>query len=223
MIGGSVFKKLREPVNGLTHLGAACAALLGLALLLYLGRGNLVRQASLLLYGCSLILMFSASAAYHLIRSGPRGARFLRQLDHASIYFLIAGTYTPICLYFFTGFWRWGILTIIWLMALVGIAVKVFTINAPRWLSAGIYLVMGWLSIMGIRVILAAMPAWALVWLVLGGVFFTVGAVIYMTKWPDFFPGIFGFHELWHIFVILGCLSHFILIAVFVAPHAALA
>jgi len=222
MTGGIVFKRLREPVNGLTHLAAAAAALLGLALLLYLGRGNLVRQASLLLYGCSLILMFSASAAYHLISSGPRAASFLHQLDHASIYLLIAGTYTPICLYFFSGFWRWGILIVIWLMAVIGIIVKVFTINAPRWLSAGIYLLMGWLSIMGIRVILAAMPAWAIIWLALGGIFFSVGAVIYMTKKPDFFPGIFGFHELWHVFVILGCLSHFILIAAFVAPHAAL-
>jgi hemolysin III len=217
-----VFKKFREPVNGLTHLGAAAAALFGLFLLLYLGRGSLTKQASLLLYGCSLILMFSASAAYHLINSGPRSTRFLRQLDHASIYLLIAGTYTPICLYYFSGFWRWGLLAIIWLMALVGIGVKVFTINAPRWLSVGIYLLMGWLSIMGINVILQTLPAWALIWLVLGGLFFTVGAVIYMTKKPDLVPGIFGFHELWHVFVILGCLSHFILIAAFVAPHFAL-
>lgn len=218
-----MFRKFREPVNGLTHLGAAAVALLGLGLLLYLGRGSVTREASLLLYGSSLVLMFSASAAYHLIRSGPRAARFLRQLDHAAIYLLIAGTYTPICLHFFSGFWRWGLLAIVWLMALVGIGVKVFTINAPRWFSAAIYLVMGWLAIIGIRVILQAMPVWALVWLILGGLFFTVGAVVYMTKKPDFAPGVFGFHELWHVFVILGCLSHFILIATFVASRAPLA
>lgn len=213
--------RLREPVNGLTHLVAALFAVIGLALLLYFSRGELGKQAALVIYGVSLVLMFSASATYHSLKAGPQGMKFLRKLDHSAIYLLIAGTYTPICLYYFTGFWRWGLLAIIWLMALVGIIVKVFVINAPRGLTAGIYLLMGWMSILGLRQILAAMPAGAIVWLALGGVFFTVGAVVYVLRRPDFFPGVFGFHELWHIFVILGCLSHFILIAAFIAPYPA--
>jgi hemolysin III len=210
--------KLREPVNGLMHLGAAIAAGFGLVALLVISRGSLVRQASLLVYGAALILMFSASAAYHLIKTKPQTALVLRKLDHSAIYLLIAGTYTPICLYYFTGFWRWGVLAIIWSMAIAGVAVKVFVIRAPRWLTAVIYLAMGWLCLMGIRVMLATMPMGALLWLLLGGIFFSVGAIVYVTKRPDFYPGVFGFHELWHIFVILGCMSHFIVVAAYVAP-----
>lgn len=216
-----MFKKLRDPVSGLTHLGAAIAAAVGLVVLLYLGRGNTLKEVSLLVYGISLILMFLASALYHMIKSRPEVIQRLRKFDHSAIYLLIAGTYTPICLHFFSGFWRWGLLGIIWGMALAGIGVKLFVIKAPRWVTAGIYLLMGWLAISAFREMLQSMPVSALVWLLVGGLFFTVGAVVYITKKPDFWPGIFGFHEVWHIFVILGCLSHFILVAAFIAPYAA--
>ncbi len=216
-----MFEKLRDPVSGLTHLGAAIAAAVGLVVLLYLGRGNTLKEVSLLVYGISLVLMFLASALYHMIKSRPEVIQRLRKFDHSAIYLLIAGTYTPICLHFFSGFWRWGLLGIIWGMALAGIGVKLFVIKAPRWVTAGIYLLMGWLAISAIREMLQSMPVSALVWLLVGGLFFTVGAVVYITKKPDFWPGIFGFHEVWHIFVILGCLSHFILVAAFIAPYAA--
>jgi hemolysin III len=210
--------KFRDPVSGLTHLGAAVLAVFGLGALLWLGRDNLMKEISLLVYGISVILLFSASATYHLVKASPQVIQRLRKMDHSAIYLLIAGSYTPICLHFFEGFWRWGLLGIIWSMALIGIIVKLFVINAPRWVSAGIYLVMGWLSVMAVQEMLRAMPVGALVWLVLGGLFYTVGAVIYITKKMDFYPGVFGFHEVWHIFVILGSLSHFIVIAGFVAP-----
>lgn len=212
-----MFHKLREPVNGLMHLAAAILSLLGLVGLLFMGHDSLVKGISLLVYGLSLVLMFSSSAAYHLVDAQPRITLWLRKLDHTAIYALIAGTYTPICLHFFSGFWAWGVLAIVWTLALGGIVLKLFIIKAPRGLTAGIYLGMGWLSLMAIRQMLLFMPMGALVWLSLGGLFFTVGAVVYISKKPDFFPGVFGFHEIWHIFVILGCLSHFILIAVYVA------
>jgi hemolysin III len=193
----------------------------GLFVLLHIGRGNTLKEISLLVYGISLILMFSASAIYHMVKSRPEVIQRLRKFDHSAIYLLIAGTYTPICLHFFSGFWRWGLLGIVWGMALAGIGVKLFIIKAPRWVTAGIYLLMGWLAISAIREMLQSMPVSALVWLLVGGLFFTVGAVVYITKKPDFWPGIFGFHEVWHIFVILGCLSHFILVAAFIAPYAA--
>lgn len=213
-----MFKKFREPVNGLTHLVAAALALLGVFLLLYLSRGDLVKQLILLLYGLSLVLMFGSSATYHLVQSTPKVQLALRKLDHSAIYLLIAGTYTPVCFHYLTGAWRWGILATIWLMALAGIGVKLFVIKAPRWITAGIYLIMGWMAIIAIKEILLLMPPAALAWLLAGGIFFTVGAVIYILKWPDIFPQVFGFHEIWHIFVILGGLSHFILIAAFIAP-----
>jgi hemolysin III len=211
--------EFREPVSGLTHLGGAVLSAFGTCVLLYVGRDSLTKELSLLVYGATLILMFSASAAYHLIISRPQIVQWLRKADHGAIYLLIAGTYTPICLHFFTGVWRWGVLATVWTMAFAGIAVKMFIINAPRWLNAGVYLLMGWLSLVAVQEIFAAMPVGALVWLFTGGLFFTLGAVVYIMEIPNFFPGILGFHEIWHIFVILGCASHFIVIAIFVAPY----
>ncbi len=101
--------------------------------------------------------------------------------------------------------------------ALAGIGVKLFVVKAPRGITAGVYLVMGWLAVLAIKEMLLVMPPGALAWLLVGGCFFTMGAVVYIAKRPDFFPGIFGFHEVWHIFVILGCLSHFIVVAAYVA------
>lgn len=210
--------QLREPVNGLMHLGAAIAAAVGAAIMVFVGREDVSKLISLSVYGSSLVLMFSASAAYHLVNAKTQVQKFLRKLDHSSIYLLIAGTYTPLCLHFFDGFWRWGLLAIIWGMALVGIGVKLFVINAPRGITAGIYLLMGWLALSAINEMLTAMPLPVLVLMLVGGIWFTVGALVYIIKRPNFFPGVFGFHELWHVFVILGCLSHFIAIAAFVAP-----
>jgi len=211
-------QRVREPVNGLTHLVAAVVALVGLIGLVYLARDDVAKLASLGIYGLTLVLMFTASALYHLIKAGPRVTLFLRKLDHSAIYLLIAGTYTPICLHYFTGFWRFGFLAVIWFLALLGIAVKLVVIRAPRGLTAGLYLMMGWLSVAAVGEILSTMPPGALVWLLLGGFFFTAGAAIYILKKPDIFPGVFGFHEVWHIFVILGSFSHFALIWAFIAP-----
>lgn len=220
--GNPWHQKFRDPVSGLSHLLAAAAGVVGLAVLLWLGRTDLMKEISLFIYGVSVIFLFSASAAYHLVRAEPAVILRLRKLDHAAIYVLIAGSYTPICLHFFEGFWRWGLLAIIWGMALAGVIVKLFIIRAPRWATAGIYLLMGWLSVMAVQEMLRSMPPAALAWLVAGGLLYTVGAVIYITKKLDFYPGVFGFHEVWHIFVILGCLSHFIVVAAFIAPAGSL-
>jgi hemolysin III len=209
--------EFRDPVSGLTHFFSAVLAAIGLIVLLILGSRDTGKEITLLIYGLSLILMLSASATYHLVNARPTIIAWLRKMDHTSIYLLIAGSYTPICVHFFTGFWSNGFLAIIWGMALVGIIVKLFVIRAPRWVTAGIYLLMGWLSILAVGEMLTRMPAQALVWLALGGLAYTLGAIVYILKKPDFIPGVFGFHEVWHIFVILGCLAHFILIAVFVA------
>lgn len=212
----------RQPVSGLTHLLTAVAALAGWAALL-LGGGfqSFGRTAALSIYGLSLVLMFGASAAYHLSKAGPKGLIILRKLDHSAIFLLIAGSYTPICALRLAGFWRVGMLAVIWSLALVGIGVKIFIVEAPRWLTAGIYVVMGWLSVFAVRPLLAALPAGALLWLAAGGLIYTGGAVVYILKKPDFIPGVFGFHEVWHIFVILAAIAHFIAIAVYIAPPAA--
>ena len=214
-----MLKKLREPVNGLTHFFAAIFAAVGLIVLIMLGWKNILKEISFSVYGTSLILLFAASATYHMVRAKPKIIESLRKLDHSAIYLLIAGTYTPFCVVMFKGFWQWGLLAIIWSLAIIGIIVKMFVIRAPRWLTAGVYVVMGWLCIAAIGEMLKVLPAGALAWLIAGGVIYTLGAIIYITKTLDFLPGKFGFHEVWHIFVILGALAHFIAIAAYVAPH----
>ena len=213
-----MISKFREPVNGLTHLISAGASLIGLIVLLIIGWGQPGKMISLMIYGVSLILLFLASGIYHSVTAKPSAMLKLRKFDHSAIYLLIAGTYTPICFNMLDGFWKWGMLGIVWGLALVGIGVKIFFIKAPRWVTAGVYIIMGWLCIFGIQEILRALPVGAILWLAAGGIIFTLGAVVYITKRMDFLPGLFGFHEVWHIFVILGALAHFIMIAAYIAP-----
>lgn len=205
-----MLSKIREPVSGMTHLGGAITAFISLIALLIIGKSDAMKEISLLIYGFSLIALFSASAAYHLIQANSNIIQILRKLDHSAIYVLIAGTYTPFCLLAFKGFFHWGMLAIVWSFALVGIIVKIFYVKAPRWLNATIYVVMGWLGISAAGQVTSALPVNVLVWLITGGVIYTLGAIIYSTKIFNFYPGIFGFHEVWHIFVLLGAIAHFI-------------
>ena len=205
-----MLKKLREPVNSLTHWAGALLALIGLVALLIVGWSTPAKIISLAIYGVSLVFLFSASATYHMVQVKDKALEVFRKIDHAAIYVLIAGTYTPFCVNAFDGFWKWGMLSIIWSLAVIGIVVKIFIIRAPRWLNAGIYIVMGWLSVAAVGEMLDALPAWVLVWMLVGGITYTLGAVVYITKIFNFKPGVFGFHEVWHIFVLLAALAHFI-------------
>jgi len=208
--------KLRDPVSGLTHLGAAILSLFGLIALMVISWGDTPKLVSVTIYGVTLIAMFSASATYHMTISSPKVIEILRKIDHSAIYLLIAGTYTPFCVNAFHGFWKWGLLSIIWGLALIGVGIKVFIIRTPRWVNAGIYLLMGWLIIAAVGEMMATLPPEVLTWLIIGGVIYTLGAVIYITKKMDFIPSVFGFHEVWHIFVILAAAAHYISILIYI-------
>lgn len=205
-----MLKIFREPVNSLTHWGGAILALAGLIALLIVGWSTPAKIISLAIYGVSLIFLFSASATYHMVKVKDKALEIFRKVDHAAIYVLIAGTYTPFCVNAFEGFWKWGMLSIIWSLAIIGIVVKIFYIKSPRWVSAGIYLIMGWISVSAAGEMLSALPTWVFVWLLIGGIIYTLGAIVYATKIFNFKPGVFGFHEVWHIFVLLAAASHFI-------------
>ncbi len=202
--------KYRESVNGLTHLVGAVVAFFGLIALLIVSWGKPVKVVSVIVYGFSLIALFSASATYHLSKVSLQKQQTLRKLDHSAIFLLIAGTYTPYCLIAFTGFWHWGLLAIIWTIAVAGILVKVFYIKAPRRLNAAIYVIMGWLCVLAAPQMVSVLTVRTVIWLGIGGVLYTFGAVVYATKILDFVPGKFGFHEIWHIFVLLGAFTHYI-------------
>lgn len=215
----SKIPRLREPVSGLTHLAGALLSGAGLAALLAVSRGqNFWRVGALAVFGVALVLLFAASAAYHLLPLSPGGTRTLRRVDHIMIYILIAGTYTPLCVIPLWGPWGWSLLGGVWTLALAGIAMATVWLNAPRWLTTAIYVIMGWLVVIAVVPLLRTVPAGGLEWLLIGGLFYTGGAVIYATRRPDPAPGVFGFHEIWHLFVMAGGLSHFWAIFRYIAP-----
>ncbi|MDN5345298.1 MAG: hemolysin [Clostridia bacterium] len=210
--------RLRESVSGLTHLAGALLSGAGLVALLAVSHGQgFWRESALAVFGIALVLLFGASAAYHLLPLSPAGTLALRRADHIMIYVLIAGTYTPLCLIPLWGLWGWSLLGAIWALALAGIIMATLWLNAPRWLSTALYVIMGWLVVIAVVPLLRTFSLGGLAWLLVGGLFYTVGAVIYATRRPDPAPGVFGFHEIWHFFVLAGGLSHFWAVFRFIA------
>lgn len=158
-----------------------------------------------------MMLLYLASATYHWLNLSERTTLILRKLDHAMIYILIAGTYTPICVIALSGLWGTSLLIAIWSLALGGIFLTFFYFQAPRWLTTGIYILMGWLVIIACVPLLHALSPAGFAWLVAGGVSYTLGGVIYGRKKSLInFPG-FGFHEVFHMFVLGGSICHYML------------
>jgi hemolysin III len=204
--------RIREPVNGLSHLVGLVLATAGTLFLL----GAAHRPEQLIgfaVYGSTLILLYGASALYHSLPLTERPLRALRTLDHIAIYFLIAGTYTPVALVTLNGRLGWTLLTVVWLIAVAGIPFKLFYLDAPVWLSTGTYLVMGYLALVAVIPLARAVSLGGLLLLVGGGVAYTIGAVIYSCRRPDPFPGWFGHHEIWHVLVLIGSACHFAFMA----------
>ncbi len=202
--------KLRQPVNGLTHLAAAILSAVGMALLLWLGAGSPARELTFAIYTLCLVLLFSFSSAYHLLRAGPRLHEWLRRLDHSAIFLLIAGSFTPVCYLLLAPGWRWLMLGSIWAIALAGVGYKLSAGMRFRRAFVGVYLAMGWLGVVPALLVFDLLPPAAFVLLVGGGLLYSTGAIFYATNWPNPFPGIFGAHEIWHLFVIGGAASHYL-------------
>ncbi|MFZ5587668.1 MAG: PAQR family membrane homeostasis protein TrhA [Thermodesulfobacteriota bacterium] len=209
---------LKEPFSAVSHLTGALLSAVGLALLVTLAAlyASAWHVVGLSIYGSTMVLLYTSSGLYHALRLGERGTRVLRRLDHIMIYLLIAGTYTPLCLVPLRGAWGWSLIGSVWGVALMGVVLKVAWLEAPRWVSTLIYLVMGWAALAAIAPLVRAMPAGGLAWLGLGGLFYSAGAVIYALKRPDPWPGRFGFHEIWHLFVMAGSFCHFWLMLAYV-------
>ncbi len=161
----------------------------------------------MLIFGLSMIELYTVSATYHIGRWPERTRRVLRSLDHANIFVLIAGTYTPLCFNILDGWLRITILSIIWFLAVLGVAFSVLTLRLPRWVGASLYIGMGWVVVLALPAFLAVLPWIAVGTLVLGGVLYTIGAIVYARRWPNPFPRILGFHEIFHLFVIMGSVA----------------
>lgn len=200
---------LREPINGLTHLiGAVLSAVALVAMILKCD--STISIVAVSIFGVSLILLYAASATYHSVITSDKVLYMLRKLDHSMIFVLIAGSYAPFCLITLSDGYGPIIFTIMAITAVCGVVFKMVWFKCPRWLTSTIYIVMGWFSITMLPSLITTLSTAGIVWLVLGGVAYTIGGVIYGLKSEKLRIGALGFHEIFHIFVILGSLCHFI-------------
>lgn len=201
-------RRFREPVNGFTHL---IGVLLGVPALIWLileTYDNIPRMISVIIYGVSLILLYSASTAMHLIDGGERVNKLLWRLDHCAIYLLIAGTYTPLAYNVLSGTWRWGLLGIVWAMAVMGIIVKLFMVNQGGLPSVIFYMAMGWAGLIVLPEAARLLRPEAAALIIAGGITYSIGAVVFALKRPNLHK-YFGHHELWHLFCLGGSALHF--------------
>jgi hemolysin III len=210
--------RMKEPVNTCTHLITFALALAGLVYLVIASRSSAAKVATMATYGATVIILFGASSLYHWIRTSPGKVLVLKKLDHAAIYLLIAGSYTPVFFYGLKGVWKWAMLGTVWFLACAGIILKMWYINAPRWVSTSFYIGLGWIALVPFIQLVRNLPPGAIALMIAGGVFYTVGAAIYATKRLNFFPGRFGFHEIFHLFVTAGSITHFIMVARYIVP-----
>jgi hemolysin III len=208
--------RIREPFNAGSHFVGFLLSALGTWYLLRAADG----RAQLLafgVYGATLLLLYGASTCYHGLALGPVGLRRLRTLDHIAIYFLIAGTYTPVAGITLRETGGPGLLAASWTIAAAGIPFKIRWLDAPVWISNATYLGMGYLALVAVAPLAAAVGT-GLGWLVAGGIAYTVGAVVYALERPDPLPGRLGHHGLWHLLVLAGSACHFAFILLHVAP-----
>lgn len=212
------FRNAREPFSSYSHFIGAVLSGAGLFILLIRllfdqsVTGPLAAAA--VLFCLSLIALYAASSVYHYSGRGEIVLRRLKKLDHSMIYVLIAGSYTPIVLRFMPAPRSYAFLGVIWLIALTGIAIKLLWIDAPRLIGTALYLALGWAIAFDFGVVLS-MPTPAIALLAAGGLAYTLGGIIYITKKPDL-GHIIGFHELFHLFVIAGSLCHYVMVFLYV-------
>lgn len=212
-------KYLREPLNGLTHLIGAVLSLIGLIALIIkavVTHSSLMAIVSVILFGISMILLYSASATYHSVISTEKVIYRLKKLDHSMIFILITGSYAPFCLIALNNKAGYILFGAVLISAILGIIFKMFWVTCPKWVSSVMYIAIGWFAIFAIYPLSQVLIPQALFLLVLGGVMYTIGGVIYAFKNDRIKIGAFGTHEIFHIFIMLGTLCHFIAVFLYV-------
>ncbi len=208
-------KYFREPFPAISHLIGAILSVIALISLLQKSGSHRIALLASAIYGGSLILLYLASTLTHGMHSSEKLLSHFERCDHAAIFFLIAGTYTPLCLLIIPGAFGWTLLALEWILAFAGIYTIFIQPDVPKLIRVGIYLCMGWLFIFALGPIIAAVPNTLLSWLFAGVFLYSIGAIFFVTERPNFFPGKFEAHDLWHIFVMGGSTCHFIFISNF--------
>jgi hemolysin III len=213
----ATLRAFREEVaNSITHGFGLALSVIGLAVLLMLAclYGTALHIVSCSVYGATLVMLYAASTLYHSFRS-PRMKHIFKVIDHCAIYLLIAGTYTPFTLVMLRGGWGWCLFGIVWMLTFVGIVFKIFFVNKFQIISTMIYVLMGWLAIVAIKPMVSTIPLGCIIWLVAGGLFYTIGVVFFAwNKLPYN-------HAIWHVFVIAGSICHFLAVLLYVLPSEA--
>jgi hemolysin III len=200
----------KDPVSASTHFVGFWLALVAAVSLMARAAGDEPRETGMAIYGASLVALFLASSLYHFFDFGPRGNRWLRRLDHSAIFFLIAGTAVPTLLLVLDGTGRLAALALVLGLAGAGALLKVLWIDCPDWLGLCLYLGLSAVVVVSGHRILTQLSGDALAWLVGGGLAYLMGALVYARNWPDPWPGHFGHHEIWHLFVLAGAGAHFV-------------
>jgi hemolysin III len=196
--------EIKPLLRGWFHAAASVGAMLVTIALLVKTYGNTASFIGALVFGLSMIVLYTVSSIYHIGSWQGRRERVLRAFDHANIFLLIAGTYTPICVNLLTGHLRVTMLVLIWGMAALGIGCVLFTLRLPRRVMVGLYVGMGWVALIALPELLRVLPLPAMLLLLLGGALYSIGALVYILRRPDPLPHVFGFHEIFHLFVIGG-------------------
>ena len=212
---------VKDPGSALTHFIAMILAIIAaIPLLSKAGHDSgHMRISALAIFILSMIGLYAASTIYHTLDISPKINKLLRKIDHMMIFILIAGTYTPVCMIVLGDKTGWTMLTLVWGIAIVGILINALWITCPKWFSSLIYIAMGWVCILAITKILSSMPRAGFMWLLAGGIIYTVGGIIYAMKLPFFNSRhrYFGSHEIFHLFVMGGSLCHYVMMYRFVA------
>ncbi len=214
-------RRIKDPGSALTHfiamIGAAAASV---PLLMKAAREpGSVHFTALLIFIASMVLLYAASTVYHTLDISEKTNQLLRKLDHMMIFILIAGTYTPVCMVVLGDHTGWGLLSLVWTIAIVGIIIKACWITCPKWFSSVLYISMGWVCVLALGKIVRALPTAAFGWLLAGGLIYTAGGIIYALKLPLFNSKHqnFGSHEIFHLFVMGGSFCHYVMMYQFVA------
>jgi len=218
LISEQAVQIVKPLLRGYLHAFAAVFAIVGTVILLILTIGDVPKQVSLLIYGVSSILLFGWSAFYHIGNWSVPRTVFMRRIDHANIFVLIAGTYTPIVFNVMTGAWRIGILILIWVLAIIGVATAAPAVHLPRWITAMLYVVMGWVVVAALPQIITLVGVRGVLLLLLAGILYTLGAIAYALRKPTLWSRVFSFHEVFHLATILANGAFFTFMVMYVVP-----
>jgi hemolysin III len=206
-------------LRGWSHGVAALVAIAGLVALILVTRHDPAKLVSMAIYGTGLVLLFGVSATYHIFNWPPRVKDWLRRVDHATIFVFIAATYTPLVFNVLGGWWRIGVLAAIWACALAGVLGAAPFLRIPRVALASLYLAMGWLAVLALIPLTAALGWAAAALMALGGLQYSLGAAAYAFKRPRLWPRVFGYHELFHLAVITASVTFYAIVVFYAVPY----